>query len=211
MEKLVYLDQADGIADFLAHASWRNLDGIEVDLTDMSEDDYAVLEEHLVSSAIPVKSLHYERTNTVSLQEWELFKSQLEMLVRRANQFGCDILSVHPPKVERESASTMKELQEFMAQVDAFAAAADVEICFELTGFMKDPQLINTGFAELTDPALGVMVDLESLVDGIDPLSVLEKLDVKIHKVRFPMSVQHMDEHVEQIGNDVAAVATSLD
>lgn len=211
MDKLVYLDHVENVGDFLEHAAWLGVDGVEVDITEMTEAEYTIAKNHLLDSNVQAKSIHYGRTNTVSLKEPELFHSQLDMLVERANQLNCDILSVHPPRVEKETANTMRDLQQFVKQVDEYAAAADLNISFELTGFMKDPQLINVAFADLDNPSIGVMVDLGALVDGVDPLSILQKVDVDIHKVRVPLSVKNMNEQVGELQEGMAVVATSLE
>ncbi len=211
MHRLVYLDEVTGSDEFLQRAAWSDADGIEVDLTAMDEDEFLVLKDRLQSAPVATMSLHYERTNTISLQEWGLYKSQLEMLVERADKLNCTTLSVHPPKVERETTNTMKDLEEFVQNVDQFAEEANIEICFELTGFMKDPQLINTAFSDLDGPSLGVMIDLDSVIDGIDPLRILQKLDVDIHKVRFPLSLEKMDEQMPIAQHGTAIVASSLD
>lgn len=211
MERLVYLNQATGAEEFLERAIWSSVDGVEVDITDMSEDEYLTVQELLVNSPLATRSLHYERTNTISLKEWDLFESQLEMLIERAKKLGCGIVSVHPPKVERDTANTLKDLEAFVEQVDAFASTSNVRICFELTGFMKDPQMMNIAFANLDSPSLGVMIDLESLVDGVDPLFILQKLDVDIHKIRMPLTVDRIEEHIDVEQEDMAVVATSLE
>lgn len=211
MERLVYLDRAEEIDEFLERAAWTDIDGLEVDITDMNEEEFMFLKKQLLGSSVATKSLHYERTNTISLQEWELYESQLEMLVSRARDLNCTTLSVHPPRVEKETTNTMKDLEEFVGKVDAFAEEAQVKICFELTGFMKDPQLINIAFTSLDKPDLGVMIDLDTLVDGIDPVQILEKVDVDIHKVRFPLSLENMDEKMPLAQHGMSVVATSLE
>jgi hypothetical protein len=211
MHKLVYLNEAQGAQEFLQRAAWSDADGVEVDITGMNEDEFLVLKDRLATAPVATKSLHYERTNTIALQEWELYRSQLEMMVSRANDLNCTTLSVHPPRVEIETTNTLRDLEQFVRKVDEFAADADMEICFELTGFMKDPQLINIAFQHLDDPALGVMIDLESLVDGINPVQYLEKLDVDIHKVRFPMSLDRMDEEMPLAQHGTAIVASRLE
>lgn len=211
MDRLVYLNHVDGIEQFLERAAWHGVDGVEVDMTNMSEEEFMLAKGYLRNAVTPTKSMHYERTNTISLQEWDLFESQLQMLVTRAGELRCATVSIHPPKVEKETSNTMKDLKEFVQKVDAYAAAADVKLCFELTGFMKDPQLINIAFEDLEDPSLGVMIDLESIIDGINPLQILQKLDVEIHKVRFPLSLQRVDEHVDLAADEMTVVATSLE
>lgn len=207
----MHVDRLDGIESFLERAAWHGVDGLEVDLTELSQQEYILLKEYLQEADVPTRSLHYARTQTVALQEWKLFKSQLSMLVTRAQDLDCNILSVHPPKVEIETSHTLRDLQQFMEQVDAYADACDVQLCFALAGFMKDPQLINIAFEQLSDPSLGVLIDLDALVAGIDPLQILEKLDVQIHKVRFPMSVAQMEEYVDEMADTgAAAVAQSL-
>lgn len=207
----MYLNESEGANEFLQRTAWSTADGVEVDITGMNEDEFLILKEQLLRAPVATKSLHYERTNMISLQEWELYKSQLQMMVKRAKELNCTTLSVHPPKVERETTNTMRDLEEFVEQVDTFADEADVKICFELTGFMKDPQMINIAFQDLENPALGVMIDLDSLVDGINPLQYLEKLDVDIHKVRFPMSLQNMDDQLPLAQHGMAVVASSLE
>ncbi len=211
MERLVYLNTVDGIEQFLERAAWHGVDGIEVDITDMSEEDYILAKGYLRNCVIPTESMHYERTGTISLKEWELFKSQLEMMVERADELNCDTLSVHPPRVEKETSNTVKDLQEFIEQVDAYAAAADIKLCFELTGFMKDPQMINAGFDSLEDPDLGVMIDLDAITAGVNPLSILQKLDVEIHKVRFPVPLKRMEDEFNLGSDNVAVVAASIE
>lgn len=211
MEKLVYLNRVDGVESFLERAAWSDVDGLEVDISEMSEGEYIFLKEQLLDAPVSTSSIHYERTSTISLKEWPLFKSQLEMLVERAQELGCSVLSVHPPRVEKETANTMKDLKEFVANVDAYAAAANLNVCFELTGFMKDPQLINIAFEDLETPSLGVMIDLETMIDGVDPLQILQKLDVDIYKVRFPLSIQQMEEDSTLAQSGMAVVGTSLD
>ncbi len=207
----MYLDSTDGIEQFLEQAAWHGVDGIEADISDMTEEEYLLVKGYLRNSVVPTQSLHYERTGTVSMKEWELFRSQLEMLVERSDELHCDTLSVHPPRVEKETSNTLKDLQDFVHHVDSYAAAANVQLCFELTGFMKDPQLINTAFEGLTDPALGVMIDLDALTDGVNPLHILQKLDVDIHKVRFPLPLQHMDDEFNLGSDDLAVVARSIE
>lgn len=211
MDQLVHLSSSDGIEEFLERAAWHGVDGIEADISGMTEEEYILVKGYLRNCVVPTQSLHYERTSTISLKEWDLFRSQLEMLVERAEELNCGMLSVHPPRVEKETSNTMKDLQEFIQQVDDYAAAADVELCFELTGFMKDPQMINAGFEHLNDPSLGVMIDLDQLTDGVNPLHILQKLDVNIHKVRFPVSLQRMEDDFNLGTDDVAVVASSIE
>lgn len=212
METVVRLDAAEGIEEFLARAGWYDIDGIELDLTAMSEADYQQAAATLTSQGIPVRSLHYGRTETVSLQEWDLFESQLEMVVERAAELGCEVVSVHPPHAEVNETHTMRDLQAFFHEAETYAAGLDVDLCFELTGVLKDPEMLNTGAAELEQGTVGAMVDLGAVVDGIDPVSILEKVEMELRAVAVPRTVAEMAEDgLPELGGDVMVVAAGID
>lgn len=212
METVVRLDTADGLEEFLARAGWYDVAGIELDLTTMSEADYQKAAGILTGQGIPVKGLHYGRTETVSLQEWDLFQSQLEMVVERAAELGCEVVSVHPPHAEVNETHTMRDLQAFFHEAEAYAAGLDIDLCFELTGVLKDPEMLNTGAAELERDAIGAMVDLGTVVEGIDPVSILEKVDMELRAVAVPRTVAEMvEDGLPELGGDVMVVAAGLD
>lgn len=206
METLVRLGQAEGLDEFLETASWHS-SGIEVDLTGMDEDRYREVAEELESGPIPVKSLHYGRTDTVSLQEWDLFSSQLDMVADRAARFSSSVISVAPPRAEINESHTVRDLQEFMAEADRYCKQADLEVCFLLDGFMKDPEMMNIAFEELESPSLAVMVDLSLIAAGVNPLPILEKIDVGVRKIRLPVPVGEVGEHLGDLESDVLVVA----
>ncbi len=210
METVVRRDTSEGLEEFLDRAGWYHLDGIELDLSGMSEADYQRAAGVLSNAALPVRSVHYDRTGTVSLQERELFRSQLEMVVGRADDLGCDLISVHPPEAEVGETHTVRDLQGFLADVDRFAADQDVQICFELTGFMTDPEMVNIGFAELAEPNIGAMADVADMVDGIDPTTILAKVAVGLWKVKVPMPAAAIGSELDLPG-DVVVVADGLE
>lgn len=207
---MVRLAEADRVEEFLDRAGWYRIDGVELDLSGMAEADYHRAAAVLGNTELPVRSLHYDRTGTVSLQEWELFRSQLDMVVRKADEIGCDLISVHPPEAEVNESHTVRDLQEFLANVDSYAARQDVRICFELTGFMTDPEMLNVGFADLDDPHMGAMVDLAHRVDGIDPVTLLNRVAVGLWKVKVPVAAVDIGAELDLPG-DVMVVAPTLD
>ncbi|MDY6770035.1 MAG: hypothetical protein SVU88_03610 [Candidatus Nanohaloarchaea archaeon] len=206
MEALIRVGAADGIDDVLETASWHDC-GVELDLTGLDADGERAVTAALDGGPVPVRSIHYGRTATVSLQEWELFASQLDRVVATAERFGCGQVSVAPPRAEVNESHTVRDLQEFMAQADAYAGDADLTVCFLLDGFMGDPEMMNTAFAELADPSLAAMVDLARLADGVNPVPILEKMDVAVRKLRLPVPVDEVGEHLGALDRDVTVVA----
>ncbi|MDY6766545.1 MAG: hypothetical protein SVW77_04200 [Candidatus Nanohaloarchaea archaeon] len=206
METLVRLGTVDGVNEVLETVAWHQ-HGVEIDMTGLDEEEYREVADAAADSAAGVRSLHYGRTGTVSLQEWDLFRGQLDQLVERADRFGCSVVSVAPPAAEIDASHTVSDLHGFMERADRYADAADLEICFLLDGFMHDPEMMNTAFDRLQEPSLGVMVDLELLVDGMDPLPILEKIDVAVRKLRLPVPVGEVGEHLSGVEGDVMVVA----
>lgn len=194
------------VEERLEAASWHGC-GVELDMAGLDEDAYRDVSGTLARQSVPVRTIHYRRTSTVSLQERELFQTELDRLVERAEQFDCSVLSVEPPRAAINEAHTVRDLQKFMAAADSYAADADLEICFLLDGFLKDPELMNTAFEQLENPSLSVMVDLERIVHGVDPLDILAKIDVDIRKVRLPVPVDEISEHLGTVGGDLMVVA----
>ncbi|MDY6766414.1 MAG: hypothetical protein SVW77_03525 [Candidatus Nanohaloarchaea archaeon] len=206
METLVRVGTAEGVDEILETVAWHQ-HGIEIDMTGLDEASYRSVADAAEASAAAVRSLHYGRTGTVSLQEWTVFRGQLDQVTDRADRFGCSVVSVAPPQAEIDESHTVRDLQAFMEEADDYAAAADMELCFLLDGFMHDPEMMNTAFERLADPSLGVMVDLALLVDGMDPLPILEKLDVEVRKLRLPVPVDEVGEHLSEVSGDVMVVA----
>lgn len=206
METLVRLDDAEDVDGFLEAVSWHHC-AIELDLTGLDEAAYRTVAAALDDHPAPVKSVHYGRTATVSLQEWELFRSQLDTVTERAERFDCGVVSVAPPRAEINESHTVRDLQEFMVEANAYAVEADLDLCFLLDGFMKDPEMMNTAFGDLESPSLGVMVDLSRIVDGVNPLPILEKIDVAIRKVRLPVPLDEVDQHIGELSGDMLVVA----
>ncbi|MFB6294901.1 MAG: hypothetical protein ABEI97_04025 [Candidatus Nanohaloarchaea archaeon] len=206
METLVRLGTVDGVNEVLETVAWHQ-HGVEIDMTGLDEEEYRAVAGAAEGSTAAVRSLHYGRTGTVSLQEWELFRGQLDQLVERADRFGCSVVSVAPPRAEIDESNTVSDLQQFMEDADAYAADAELEICFLLDGFMHDPEMMNTAFDRLQEPSLGVMVDLELLVDGMDPLPILEKIDVAVRKLRLPVPVDEVGAHLADVSDDVMVIA----
>ncbi|MFB6265513.1 MAG: hypothetical protein ABEI07_00335 [Candidatus Nanohaloarchaea archaeon] len=209
METLVRLGRVEGVDRFLEELSWHDA-GIDLDLTDLEEEEYRELREKLGESPVPVRSLHYGRTSNVSLQEWELFESQLELVTERAEKFGCSVVSVAPPKAEIGESHTLRDLQEFMENADSYAEESDLELCFLLDDFLCNPETMNTAFQEIQGASLGVMVDVTRTVDGFDPVDLLEKLDVEVRKLYLPVPVSEVGEHLGEVEGEVMVVADTV-
>ncbi|MDY6761992.1 MAG: hypothetical protein SVY41_03010 [Candidatus Nanohaloarchaea archaeon] len=206
METLVRVDTAEQVDEVLETVAWHG-HGVELDMTGLDEQEYRAVADAAEASAAGVRSLHFGRTGSVSLQEWELFRGQLNQVVERADRFGCSVVSVAPPQAEIDESHTVSDLQQFMEEADRYAGDSDMEICFLLDGFMHDPEMMNTAFDRLQEPSLGVMVDLALLVDGMDPLPILEKIDVQVRKLRLPVPVTEVGEHLGDVSGDVMVVA----
>lgn len=209
MEKLVRLDGAERVGEFLEVVS-RHSCGIELDMTGMDEEEYAEVAAALDGSHVNVGSFHYGRTSTVSLQEWQLFESQLDLVVERAKRFECSVVSVAPPRAEINESHTVRDLQDFMAEADLYCKNAELEVCFLLDGFMKDPEMMNTALAGLESPSIGVMVDLSLLVNGVDPIQIMDRIDVRMRKLRMPVPAGELDEHLGDVESDVIVVAERI-
>ncbi len=211
MERLVYLGDAAAARDVLDRAAWRGVDGVELDLTAVDDDGFDRIRDAVRDAAVTVRSVHDGRTRTVGLQEWALFRSHLDRVAERARELGASSLSVHPPHVEVGSAHTVRDVQEFMGDVDADAAGHDLEVWFALDGFLLDPELVRLAFDRLDDPAIGVMVDLGARVDGVDPVPLLEKLDARLRKVRAAGTVDEMEQELAPVDGEIVAVAEHID
>lgn len=203
------LRETDELGDFLEKASWHS-SGIELDITDMGEDEYREMALELEKGSLPVRSLHYGRTENVSMQEWELFESQLEKVKERAEKLGCQVISVAPPRAEVNESHTVKDLQDFMEEADSYARSADLELCFLMDGFMKDPEMVNTAFRDLDSPSIGVMVDLSRIVDGLDPVTLLQKMDVQVRKIILPVPLEEIGEHLGEMDDEIMVVAERI-
>lgn len=210
MEILVGVDRAEGLDERLERAAWAGVDGIELDITDLDEAEYRSVRDAVERHALPVRSIHYGRTETVSLTEWDLFRSQLDMLVDRAARFDCRTISVHPPELERETSNTVRDLQRFLVEMADYVDGVEPEICFQLAGFLKDPEMVNHGFAEV-EGGVGVMVDFGTVLDGVDPMDLLEKMDVPVRKLKAPVEAGEMEAMLDGVHEDVTAVATAPD
>lgn len=209
MQRLVSLDQAGDVDRFLQRARWSGADGIELDLTAVDEEGYQRLRNELERT--PVNSLHYGRTDTVALTEQDLFTHQIDVVVERAQELGAEVVSIHPPYVEIETSNTVRDVQHFLKDVNAYAADLPVELCLTVTGFLTHPKLVNTAFDLVDEPHIGVMVDLGALQDGVDPAPILDQLSVDIRKLRMPLSLEEMEAELERFPDGIVAVAATIE
>ncbi|MFB6076715.1 MAG: sugar phosphate isomerase/epimerase family protein [Candidatus Nanohaloarchaea archaeon] len=207
MERVVRVARPDAVADAAAVVNSYDLDGIDLDVSGMSAAAYGRAADRIEERRVAVAGMHYGRTDSVSLQEWDLFRSQLDRVVDRADRFGAAVVSVHPPAAEINETHTVRDLQRFMGSVDDYVADTDVDLCVRLTGFMQDPEMLNLGLERLHRPSLAAMVDLQDLAAGVDPVDILRKFDVPVRKLRVPLTVAEMDEEVGSLPGDVMVVA----
>lgn len=207
METLARIDGSGELDRVVERVSWYGVDGLEVDLTEVGEEGYRQLREEVAGHSVPVRSIHYGRTESVSLQEWELFSSQLDFIIERAEHLGCDCVSVHPPRAEIHEAHTARDLQTFIESAEAFVQRTAFNVSFLVDGFLKEPELVNTGFQSVDAASIGITIDISRISPAADPVSIIEAIQADIHKIVVPYSIEHLEEEIGPIDRDVQVVA----
>lgn len=209
MEKLVYVPADAEHGDVLRRAREKAVDGVEIDVTGFSEEQFAAVQEAVRNEGVAVRSLHDDRPQTIAIGEEDLFLRHVSTVLEWAADLDASHVSVHPPRVAVGEAHTVRDVERFLSRVNAHVKEYGAGFGFALDGFLREPELINTAFREAETDAIGISVDLGRFVEGIDPATIVEKLSVPVQKMRIPVRFHQLDTVAREAG-DMYVVAEKV-